>query len=198
LLGKILRIDPLDPDGSGPRHYRIPADNPFVGTAGRDEIWASGLRNPWRNSHDRLTGELWVTDVGQDRYEEINRARTGKGWNFGWRLLEGRHLYPSGDPCTTDCMSLPIAEYEHEAGAVDNCAVTGGYVSRRPGAELYGQYLFGDYCSGRIWAIPWDFAGGPLPEPVDTPIMISSFGEGFDGRIYAMSLNGSVYSVVGT
>jgi hypothetical protein len=195
LMGKILRIDPLDPDGAGARRYRIPADNPFVGEPGRDEIWASGLRNPWRNSFDRLTGQLWVADVGQSRYEEVNRAGTGKGANFGWRLVEGRHRFPSGDPCTTDCKTLPIAVYGHGGG---NCAVTGGYVSRRPGAPLFGQYLFGDFCSGKIWAIPASFVGGPLPEPVDTPVNITSFGEGSDGQIYATTLGGSIYRVLGT
>jgi glucose/arabinose dehydrogenase len=198
LLGKILRIDPLDPDGNGPRRYRVPQDNPLVGRAGRDEIWAWGLRNPWRNSHDRLTGDLWIGDVGQEQYEEIDHAGTGKGRNFGWRLVEGRHRYPSGSLCTSNCKTLPIAEYRHSVSGEDNCSVTGGYVARRSGAALYGRYLFGDYCSGRMWSIPVGFSGGALPSPLNTGLLISSFGEARDGTIYVLSLSGSMYRVLGT
>jgi glucose/arabinose dehydrogenase len=195
LLGKILRINPLDPDGSGPRSYGIPAKNPFVGRKGLDEIWSRGLRNPWRCSFDRVTGKLWCADVGQGRYEEINRSRTGKKINYGWRLLEGRHLYPSGDLCTTNCKTRPIAEYAHTAFGGGNCAVTGGYVSRRSGAALYGKYVFGDYCSGKVWIIRSKFtAGNPLPAPVaDTDYFISSFGEGNDGKLYLVDRGGTIW-----
>jgi glucose/arabinose dehydrogenase len=199
LLGKILRIDPLDPDGSGPKRYTVPASNPFVGKPGRDEIWAFGVRNPWRNSFDRLTGDLWLGEVGQDQYEEIDHAGDGRGRNFGWNKVEGRHLYPSGVPCSTACKTLPVVEYPHSvAVGDDNCSVVGGYVSRRPGADLEGRYVFGDTCSGRIWAIPEGFAGADLPEPLDTSLFISSFGEGFDGTLYVVSLSGGVYRVVGS
>ena len=160
LLGKMLRIDPFDPDGAGPKRYRIPADNPFVGRAGRDEIWAYGLRNPWRDSFDRATGDLWIGDVGQDRYEEVDHAGSGRGRNFGWHQAEGRHRYPSGARCTSACHTLPVVEYAHNVAGRNNCAVVGGYVARRPGAALAGRYIFGDDCSGRIWSIPNSFDGG--------------------------------------
>ncbi len=198
LLGKILRINPLDPDGSGPKHFSIPADNPFVGKPGRDSIWAYGLRNPWRDSFDPLTGDLWIGDVGQDRYEEIDQAGTARGRNFGWRLLEGRHLYPSGALCTANCRTLPVVEYRHTVTGPDNCSVTGGYVSRRSGAPLYGRYVFGDYCSGRIWSIPTSFNGGSLPAPLMSGLAISSFGVGADGKLYVVDLGGSIYSITGS
>ena len=194
-LGKLLRIDPLDPDGAGPRHFSIPADNPFVGRAGLDEIWAYGLRNPWRDSFDRATGDLYTGDVGQETWEEIDHAGTGKGRNFGWNRVEGRHLYPSGAPCTTDCKTLPILEYQHTSG---NCSVVGGYVARRPGAALAGRYLYGDTCSGRIWVIPAAFSGGSVGSPLDTSLTISSFGEGFDGALYVVDLGGGVYRITGS
>ena len=200
LLGKVLRINPLDPDGAGPKSYSIPSSNPFVGRRGLDEIWSLGLRNPWRCSFDRLTGQLWCGDVGQNAFEEVDRVRTGKAVNFGWRRLEGRHYYnypgrTSGELCTTGCKKLPIAEYAHTDFGGGNCAVTGGYVSRRPGAALEGAYVFGDFCSGRVWEIPAGFAvGGSLPDPVvDTDYNISSFGEGSDGRLYLVDYNGAVY-----
>jgi Glucose/sorbosone dehydrogenases len=197
-LGKILRINPLDPDGSGPKHYSVPADNPFVGVAGKDVIWAYGLRNPWRCSFDDLDGTLFCGDVGQDEYEEIDRAATGRGLNFGWRLLEGFHYYnwpghTGGDLCSGNCKTPPIAEYQHGS---NGCAVTGGYVSRRSGALLEGDYVFGDYCSGKLWVVPANFtAGDPLPVPADTGYNISSFGEGSDGRLYLVDLNGSIYQL---
>ncbi len=205
LLGKILRINPRDPDGSGPRTYKIPPTNPFVGRAGRDEIWSFGLRNPWRCSFDRGTGRLWCADVGQSTYEEINRSKTGKGKNYGWRLLEGYHHYnypgrTRGTLCTTGCKTLPLAAYAHSAFGGGNCSVTGGYVARRAGAALHGKYIFGDFCSGRVWTINATHTrGAGLPSPTNTGRQISSFGEGRDGRIYLTDLsNGRVYLVEGT
>lgn len=200
LLGKILRIIPADPDGAGPKHYTIPSDNPFVGKAGANEIWSYGLRNPWRCSFDSSTGQLWCGDVGQGVYEEIDRVQTGKAVNFGWRKLEGRHYYnwpphAEGALCAGSCMKRPIAEYAHDAFGGGNCAVTGGYVSRRAGAALNGTYVFGDYCSGKVWVIPANFTpGATLPDSVaDTGYNISSFGQGADGRLYLVDLNGGVY-----
>jgi glucose/arabinose dehydrogenase len=198
-LGKILRINPLDPDGSGPRRYSIPADNPFVGVPGKDAIWSYGLRNPWRCSFDDLDGTLFCGDVGQDRYEEIDRAATGRGLNFGWRLLEGMHYYnwpghAAGDLCTGDCKTRPIAEYAHGDFGGGNCAITGGYVSRRSGAVLEGDYVFGDYCSGNVWVIPANFtSGNTLPSPASTGYNISSFGKDNIGRLYLVDLNGAIY-----
>lgn len=194
-LGKLLRIDPLDPDGTGPKRYSVPSDNPFVGKPGLDEIWAYGLRNPWRNSFDRQTGDLWIGDVGQDRYEEIDRAGTGKGKNFGWDRIEGRHLYPSGALCTTNCRTLPVVEYKHRNG---NCSIVGGYVSRRAGAPLEGRYVFGDTCTGRIWDIDAAATSAKPGTPHDTSLFISSFGEAADGRIYVTDLGGALYLVNGS
>ena len=197
LWGKILRINPHDPAGSA--KYSIPSTNPYVGRSGRDEIWSYGLRNPWRCSFDDLTGQLWCGDVGQGTYEEVDRVKNGKGVNFGWRLLEGRHYYrypnqTAGNVCTSGCMKLPIADYAHGDFGGGNCAVTGGYVSRRAGAVLDGKYVFGDFCSGKVWVIPADFVPGALPAPVaDTDYKISSFGEGSDGRIYLVDLSGAIY-----
>jgi glucose/arabinose dehydrogenase len=197
-LGKILRFNPLDPDGSGPKTRSVPADNPFVGVFGKDEVWSYGLRNPWRCSFDASTDDLWCGDVGQGLYEEIDHVTTGRGVNFGWRKLEGNHYYrwsghTSGDPCTGSCFTLPIAEIPHNDAGDDNCAITGGYVSRRSGAALEGNYVFGDFCSGKIWVIPESFSGGSLPAPDDTDHLISSFGEDNQGRLYLVDLSGSIY-----
>lgn len=197
LLGKLLRINPLDPDGSGPRRYGVPSTNPYVGRSGRDEIWARGLRNPWRCSIDGIADRLWCADVGQNSWEEVNRARaTRGGLNYGWPVMEGRHCFRPPSGCDSSGKRLPIAEYSHAQG----CSVTGGYVARRPGAALYGRYLFGDFCSGNIWTIRADHpAGTPLPAPTDTPRLISSFGEGYDGRLYLTDLsNGTVYRLDGS
>ena len=147
-------------------------------------------------------GKLWCADVGQDAYEEINRVKNGRGVNFGWRRLEGRHYYKfpghkRGKLCTSNCRTLPIADYAHGAFGGGNCSITGGYVDRRPGADLEGHYVFGDYCSGRIWTIPASFAAGStLPAPaLDTDLSISSFGEGADGRLYVVDLGGVVYRI---
>ena len=197
LQGKILRINPHK---SGNHPYTIPSDNPFVGVAGKDIIWSYGLRNPWRCSFDPLNGTLWCGDVGQDAYEEVDRDPTGRGVNFGWRLIEGFHYYNDpghnqGDVCSGDCKTLPIAEYPHGP----ECAITGGYVARRNvSAPLYGDYIFGDYCSGKVWAIPADFtAGGSLDPYVvdDTGYNISAFGVDNDGYLYLVDLNGSIYKL---
>ena len=200
LLGKILRINPLP---SGTKPYTIPSSNPFVGRTGLDAIWAYGFRNPWRCSFDRSTGDFWCGDVGQSKYEEIDHLANPSGRNFGWHKLEGFHYYnwpghTSGNLCTSTCKTLPIAEYAHTAFGGGNCAVTGGYVSRRAGAPMAGTYVFGDYCSGNLWTIPATFAaGGTLPSPVaNAGFGISCFGEGSDGKIYVCDYsNGAVYSV---
>jgi len=198
LLGKILRIDVDAPPGTD-RAYAIPDGNPYAagGVApgdGLPEIWAYGLRNPWRLSFDRGTGDLYIGDVGQGSWEEIDRqpADSRGGANYGWDLYEGTH-------CSTDCASitvvLPVAEYGHDAG----CSVTGGYVYRgTQQPPMVGTYLFGDYCSGTIWALPE--AEGVTPRPLaETGLRISSFGEGEDGEIYLVDLSGGgLYRVVAT
>jgi glucose/arabinose dehydrogenase len=198
LLGKLLRLDPLGVEGSS----LAPADNPFANRSGaRPEIWSFGLRNPWRFSFDRATGDLWIGDVGQNAYEEVDLARagggSGRGLNFGWNRMEGAHCYPSGDSCDRSGLTLPVAEYGHDQG----CAVVGGYVDRAPDAgPLAGVYLFSDNCSGRIWGIS-SAADGPQRPVVlnDGGRAISSFGEDADGRLYATDLaSGDVLAVVGT
>jgi glucose/arabinose dehydrogenase len=195
LLGKVLRIKP-NVAGSTPAYTT--AGNPFVGTAGRDEIWSYGLRNPWRFSFDRSTGSLWIGDVGQNKYEEIDRALRsaggGRGVNFGWNMYEARSCF--NGPCSPSGKQFPIAYYAHGA---KGCSVIGGYVyrgSRWP--SLVGKYLFGDYCSGKIWYVN---AGGAATQDerllVDTSMMISAFGEGQNGALYVLDYgNGRVRRIV--
>ena len=192
LLGKILRINP-DGSGAGPYdNYSIPGDNPFVGEAGFDEIWDYGLRNPWRFSFDRQTHNLWIADVGQDNWEEINResASSPGGVNYGWDDMEGKHCYESG--CSSSGKTLPIAEYSHNLG----CSVTGGYVYRgTTQLDLVGNYVLADYCTGRVWTIP--ATGTALTQRLDTSLLISSFGESESGELYAVDLGGGrLYRVV--
>ena len=179
LLGKLLRLDVE----SGQVPYAVPTDNPFRAGAGwRPEIWALGLRNPWRFSFDRSTGDLWIADVGQSSYEEVNFQPAGDpgGRNYGWRVMEGAHC-SNPDPCTSAGLTLPVAEY----GRADGCSVTGGHVYR--GARwprMQGVYLYGDYCSGRIWGVR---RNGPAFENAllfDSPFTITTFGEGEDGSVY--------------
>jgi hypothetical protein len=203
LLGKILRINPLDPDGAGALRYSIPASNPFVGVAGRDEIWAYGLRNPWRCSFD--LDDLWCGDVGQEKWEEVDRWSSA-GANLGWRLLEGRHYYnwpghTKGALCSTDCKTKPIVEYSHSSFGGGNCAVTGGYVARRSGSSLAGTYVFADYCSGKVWGVPANFAGPTLAQSnllADTSYSVSSFGKDSIGRIYLVDRGGAIYRLTGS
>jgi len=202
--GKILRVDPLDPDGPGPASYTAPPDNPYA-EDGDELVWTSGLRNPFRASHDRLTGDLWIGDVGRLVYEEIDHALApdaGKGLDYGWWLCEGEEPFRGtpddcGPPPNTSYR--PILQYAHpvEEGT-PNCAVAGGYVYRgtlQP--ALYGRYFFGDYCSGRIWSISTDHSlSDPLPRAVDSGGYIVSFGEDADGELYAVDLRGRILRVV--
>ena len=196
LLGKILRID-VDNQAGG-KNYAIPPGNPYAGVAGLDEIWSFGLRNPWRFSFDGRTDDLWIGDVGQNRYEEIDRSlapNAGRAANYGWRQLEGNACYNPSSGCSTAGKTPPMAVYSHSLG----CSVTGGYVYRGLAYRgLVGGYLFGDFCSGRVWALR---AHGPASQaPVlmaDTNLAISSFGEGPDGTIYVTDLgSGDVWAVV--
>lgn len=190
-LGKMLRITPLAGGG-----YGVPADNPFVGTAGNDEIWSFGLRNPYRNSFDRLTGDFWIADVGQGAREEIDfaAAGTGAGLNYGWRLREGKIAGPgSSDPPPAIAPTDPLYDYDHSAG---NSAIVGGYVYRGGAdAALEGRYVFGDYGSGHIWTLQRT-AGGPVIGNLASPFganTLSSFGEDGFGGLYAVGLNGDIY-----
>jgi glucose/arabinose dehydrogenase len=204
LLGKMLRLD-VTTDPAKP--YTIPLDNPWVtatwnGQAVRPEIWAVGLRNPWRYSFDGKTGDLWVADVGQDLYEEVDLIPAGPGGklqggpNFGWSIMEGTHCYPEDATCQRDGLTMPVWDYKHGA---DGCSITGGYVYRGEAIHgLDGVYLFGDYCSGRMWALTQGadrtWRGKLL---LDTGLAISSFGEDEAGEIYVADLKGGeIYRLV--
>lgn len=182
LLGSLLR---LDVEG-GALPYGIPADNPFVGaTAGaRPEIWAFGLRNPWRFSFDRLGGDLYLADVGQSSWEEINHQAGGApgGANFGWNILEGPDCFSPAAGCVPPAAAVaPAAVYDHSLG----CSVTGGYVYRGPGnPDLQGLYLYGDFCSGRLWGLRRAGASWDNRLLAETGRQISSFGEDEAGRLY--------------
>jgi glucose/arabinose dehydrogenase len=185
LLGKMLRLDV-----SGER-YTVPPDNPFAGRAGHaPEIWATGLRNPWRYSFDRATGELWIGDVGQNAWEEIDAvdSRTGGGANFGWRTMEGFHCYDPRQGCDTKGLTLPLHAYGHN----DGCSVTGGHVYRGAAIPaLAGAYIFADYCNGRIWALRRDASGRARVERLlDSGLSISSFGEDPAGELFVCDHGG--------
>ena len=195
-LGKLLRIDPLDPDGGGPRKFRVPGGNPRVGKSGNDAIWSWGLRNPWRFSFDRGNGNLWIGDVGQGAREEVNRSKSnssgkaaGKAKNYGWKRCEGKRRYPStGQKCTFG--TLPVHDYAHGNG---RCSVTGGYVHRGPSASAWrGLYVGGDFC-GRLFVLD---GSGKVRLSKTTSKRISSFGEDADGRIFMTDLlAGKIYRV---
>lgn len=192
LLGAILRLDVAG--ATAERPYGIPADNPFAGAAGlgRGEIWAYGLRNPWRFSFDRETGRLWAGDVGQDRYEEVDVIV--RGGNYGWNRLEGSHCFAPRVGCGREGMVAPVWEYALEDGA---CSVIGGYVYRglaMPG--LAGVYLFADFCSGRVYGLPAD-GGAGARLLVDSGLRIASFGEDGAGEVYVLSPGDGVWRVVG-
>jgi glucose/arabinose dehydrogenase len=198
LLGKILRIN-VNGTGHGPfNNYSVPKSNPFYGSKpGLEAIWAYGLRNPWRISFDRATGKLFIADVGQGRYEEVDREKVGiaGGRNYGWNAMEGMHCYTSSK-CPLAGDTLPNAEYSHDGG---NCAITGGYVYRGPTqTALRGLYVFADWCSGRIWTIPFDGPAVNQPETLraDTDLSITSFGEAENGELYAVTGAGGVYRVL--
>lgn len=193
LLGKLLRIDPRPHEELS---YRVPEDNPFVRRDNaRDEIWASGLRNPWRFSFDPAGGDLWIADVGQNEVEEVNVQSGGSngGENYGWNLREGTREFAGG---SADDLVDPVIEYPHEDGA---CSVTGGVVYR--GEELpalRGSYLYGDFCAGWVRAQPVG-NGRPTGDPVTLPLEVpglSSFALDQRGELYVLSLNGSVSRLV--
>jgi glucose/arabinose dehydrogenase len=188
LLGKILRVDVDSP--SGGLNYGIPADNPFAGNAlgYREEIYAYGLRNPWRFSFDSTTGKLWVADVGQNQREEIDIVEKGK--NYGWNIMEGSLPYSGGDQTG---LELPIWEYGHDEGN----AVIGGFVYRGSTLTgLYGAYVYADYGSGKIWALQYNGAGAPANTLLaDTPLNIASFGLDEANELYFTAFDGKIYKL---
>src|SRR6476646_731863 len=195
LLGSILR---LDVRSTSP--YSVPPDNPFVGQAGvQPEVWSYGLRNPWRFSFDRTTGDLYIGDVGQDSFEEVDvapaAAGSGKGLNFGWNIMEGTNCY-NASTCNQSGLTLPVLEYPHSEG----CSVTGGYVYRGSVIPaLQGLYFFGDYCQGTVRS--FRYQGGSATELTDWPTLrpggsITSFGEDAAGELYVVIQSGSVFKIV--
>ncbi|HEX5589510.1 MAG TPA: PQQ-dependent sugar dehydrogenase [Candidatus Limnocylindrales bacterium] len=189
-LGKMLRIDVAS------HPYRVPPDNPLLGRRGAaPEVWALGLRNPWRFSFDRETGELWIGDVGQGAWEEIDfeDPKAGGGRHYGWRTMEGRHCFDPRQGCDPEGLTPPIHEYGHDQG----CSVTGGYVYRgRAIPALVGRYLFSDYCTGTVWALERG-EGGEVRVQVllESRRPVSSFGEGPDGEIYLCDHQGAVLRI---
>jgi glucose/arabinose dehydrogenase len=194
VLGKLLRIDVE----SGAAPYAVPPDNPFVGVAGfRPEIWALGLRNPWRFSFDRGTGDLYIGDVGQNNFEEIDFQAAGDpvGRNYGWNIMEGDSCYPFGTVgCNRTGLALPVFVYDH----TPECSVTGGHVYRGSAfPSLQGVYLFGDLCSGRIWGLRKNGAAWDNALLLDTALMISTFGEDESGNAYVANYsNGDLLMIV--
>ena len=197
LLGKILR---LDVNGGAP--YAIPPSNPFVGQAGAmGEIWSYGFRNPWRFSFDSSTDAMWIADVGQEEWEEINLEPAGTGGrNYGWKRMEGNHCFPPNSSCDTTGLTRPVLEYGHSGS---NCSVTGGYVYRGAALpELAGTYFYGDFCSGLIRSARLQ-AGGTLETHDWTAALrrvsgqplnqLSSFGLDARGELYILLLDGEVY-----
>jgi glucose/arabinose dehydrogenase len=191
LLGKMLRIDVDNPAGGN--NYGIPPSNPFASGGGLPEIYAYGLRNPWRFSFDRLTGELYCADVGQNTIEEIDLIVSGG--NFGWRGMEGSNCFDISVGCSVPPMILPIFEYDHSQG----CSITGGYVYR---GSLYpaidGYYFYGDYCNGRIWSLHQPTPGNYVNQlQLSASFNISSFGEDEAGELYVCGYgNGIVYRLI--
>ncbi len=195
LLGSVLRLDVDDPDDG--LSYGIPEDNPFAAAGGpeRGEIYAWGFRSPWRMSHDPETGDLWVGDVGQNTWEEVSRVALGS--NCGWNVMEGFHCYDPPANCATEGLTLPVWEYS--SSGTGNCSVTGGYVYRGSALpELVGRYVYGDFCSGRIWALEVDAGTGEATntELFDTDLAIVSFGTDAEGELYVLDYLGSVYRFV--
>jgi glucose/arabinose dehydrogenase len=181
LLGKILRIDV---DHGNP--YIIPSDNPFG-----NEVWAYGLRNPWRISFDRINGDLWIADVGEATWEEINYLPAGSpgGINFGWSIMEGNHGY---DGVPQFSLRRPVAEYNH----ADGCSVSGGYIYRGSMPEWNGIYLYGDYCTGLIWGTIVSTTSSQTELLFASGRIITSFGEDEDGELYLASDSGEIYKLV--
>jgi glucose/arabinose dehydrogenase len=189
LLGKLLRIDV---DHGSP--YAIPADNPYAAGGGLPEIWAIGLRNPWRFSFDKLTGDMYIGDVGQDLWEEIDYLPSGfksMPVNFGWSRREGTHPYKDAAGADTSGLTGPVFDYGRNLG----CSVIGGFVYRGTNLpEFQGVYLFGDYCSGNIMGLIHK-SGNTWESKVlfNSPYKISSFEEDQNGEIYLVDLNGGIY-----
>ncbi len=202
LLGKILRIDVSQGTAAPAPAYAIPSDNPCVGQAGaREELWSVGLRNPWRYSFDRQTGDLYIADVGQSAREEVsvslNSEGRGRGVNYGWRIMEGTLCFSPASGCSTTGVTQPNVEYDHGQG----CSITGGYVYRGAAIPaLQGAYFYADFCQGFVRS--FRLVNGQVTEHVDWPALrlgdnIASFGEDTQGELYLMTLQGGLYRIAG-
>ena len=194
LLGKILRMDV-----NNTSTFSIPPGNPFVNVAGAKAlIWAYGLRNTWRYTFDRLTGDMYIADVGQDSFEEVDfqPANSTGGENYGWRKMEGFHCYNPSSNCNSGGLTLPVLEYSHANG----CSITGGYVYRGANIPtLAGTYLYGDFCSGIIWGAKNNSGVWSSSQLLSTGLNISTFGEGEKGELFVAhrsSPNGAIYKIV--
>jgi glucose/arabinose dehydrogenase len=188
LLGKMLRLDVV-----GETPYAIPEDNPYTDGSGLPEIWAWGLRNPWKFSFDRRTGDLYIADVGQNQWEEINylEAPASGGRNFGWDFYEGFHPF-EGSPPDNLTLEFPIWEYDHSLG----CSVTGGVVYRGSIPEWQGIYIYSDFCSGRVWGLLRDATGDwQNTQLFQTDFNITAFGEDEAGEVYLIDRAGSIYKL---
>ena len=213
LFGKILRIDVRTEKG-----YKVPTDNPFYNLdTAKKEIWSYGLRNPWRITFDKKTGDMYIGDVGQWDWEEINYQSSDNkgGLNFGWNILEGNHCYKEHKLCESKDFTFPIFEYPHDANYlktligwaqkdVNGCSVTGGYVYRgKNKPELYGRYFFGDYCTGKVWSLKNNDGDIDIKEHTNELLKtmnkkqfyLSSFGEDEEGELYLIDYSGALYSI---
>jgi glucose/arabinose dehydrogenase len=193
LLGKMLRIDVDKNDPGLP--YGIPDGNPFKTSGGAKEVWAYGLRNPWRFSFDRSTGDLWIGDVGQGKFEEVNVTPKGSSAprNYGWNTTEGKSCYEAST-CDKTGIDLPILDYGRGAG---DTSITGGYVYRGMASpKIAGKYIYADFSSGRIWSLSRSGETISNALEVDTADNVSSFGEGADGELYVVALGGKVSRLV--
>ena len=214
LLGKILRIEPKE------NSYDIPLDNPFYNTdnSAKKEIWHSGLRNVWRFSFDRLNGDMYMGDVGQNNWEEINYQESNqKGINYGWNIMEGKHCFNPEVSCDSLLYEHPIYEYPNNANYIktliglkqanrDGCSVTGGYVYRGDKMpEMYGRYIFGDYCTGKVWSFSningliqnfKDHTADITKSMGEKSFYLSSFGEDYNGELFLINYNGSLYRII--
>ena len=186
LLAKLLRINVTNQDT-----YSIPKDNPF-GT----EVWAYGLRNPWRFSFDQSTHDLYIADVGQNTYEEVDvqPAASKGGENYGWRIMEGLHCYQPSEGCDQSGLVLPVAEYSHHVGG---CSITGGYVYRgQQFPALQGLYFFSDYCTGYIWSLQHTGNQWQMTKQLESGLNVSSFGQDVHNELYVVDLRGGVYQLI--
>lgn len=189
LLGKLLRID-VNSAANG-KNYSIPSDNPFknAGNGSKEEIFAYGLRNPWRFSFDTISDRIWLADVGQNAYEEVDVIESGK--NYGWNTMEGSHCYSPSSGCSQSGLTLPVTEYSHDEGL----SITGGFVYRGSSTKsLKGLYIFADFVTGRIWALSYDGVKAIRHELFDTALNISSFGIDENSELYFLSYSdGAIY-----